>query len=252
MSENPDYLLLDENNRPSRCSRCKQSITAQTIRIFIIVIIIASCIIAVIVLNNHFKSHRDPAAEICESWVTEYHIVPDAVGNCPQAILDIKYFDHSTNLTYDIPYAASIPPANISSTSLPSLTSSIFQPDRRYMFWIVDPDFPTAYNASYRSRVYAFYKEVIGTNPLTFNHSADQAIYPYQPLQPLFGSGSHRYVFVVYDTTNLPYTIPNGTFPWVHMNMGAFMSAIFNTDMSGQIAAGNFFTSECTSLSCAF
>ena len=201
----------------------------------VVVGVLALCVLGA-VMNLLIRPERDPAVALCSSWVEEYHITPDAVDNCPSALMTLTYAGR------DVPYASTLP---TNYTGLPpTIRLSSPLPSHSYSVFIVDPDFPSATNSSYRSRLHLLVLNVpappSASKPLDL--SAGLTLFGYLPPCPPPTTGAHRYVVVVYDTPPLTQ-LPNATVPAFRFNVQDTLGAIWRQNLNGNVVGGTFFYS---------
>ena len=201
----------------------------------VVVGVVALCVVGA-VMNLLVRPERDPAVALCSSWVTEYHITPDAVDNCPSALMTLTYGG------LDVPYASTL--ATNYTRLPPAIRLSSPQRSHAYSVFIVDPDFPSATNTSYRSRLHLLVLNVPAPPSASeaLELSAGLTLFGYVPLCPPVTTGPHRYVVVVYDTPPLTQ-LPNATVPPVRFNVQDTLGAIWRQDLNGNVVGGTFFYS---------
>ena len=223
-------ILSSYCGSPRRAARCS-----------VIVLLLLGLLAGAVVANWLIKPDRsDDTSAACSLWVTAWHMVPDAVQACPQA---------NSSLTFD---GQVVPISSAVHTNLtrrpPQLRVWPLQPQHLYGLLMLDIDFPSATNTSYRSRLHLLVLDIPPppqqSQPL--NLSLGLTLFPYTRPCPEIGTGEHRYVVLLYDTVTAVNRsrLANVTIPPVRVQADDLLSLIFMQDLSGSLMGGTFFTAS--------
>ena len=209
-------------------------------------------VLAVVGLGAYFNytihSDRAELEALCDEWVNQYHLTPDAVSYCPlTSQMQLLYNDTA------IPFASQLTTGTALTRRPPSIVLPSVQSGHWYAFALLDLDFPYTANTSLRAKTHHLVVNIPGgTSPLPL-HDGD-TLFKYVAPCPLPKEGWHRYVAVVYDqhdVHNASLAARNiSMVPPAMMDIQRFLSVLVGFDLSGSLEGGTFFFGQFETLTC--